>query len=391
MPLARFNYSVGSGSQRFLRMPDFTTLSDPNGRVRIEYSRPAMHEIRRRAIDGLMALPRIGMGVGGLLVGVRQEGVIRVVNSIPIPCSHAGGPSFNLTEAERKHVTELIAGAAKPGVIGWYCSKTRGTPSLADSESAMFRDLFPGAGPIALVIRPSTVMPVRAAFYVRDAAGSIVDGIECDLEDTIPFEGEEEKKNSSSAAPVLVSETPDATRETPIPEPPPPPPEPAISRPAPAPIIPHEIDHRDRRPNSRLKSWMFVVAACVALAALFFFSRDLWLPAPPLALTLAQSNGKLEIRWNTEAFRGMDRASLTINDGGDLHTLSLDRSQLNQGEYIHTPASQRVTAKISAGEKSAIAVWFAPEPKGPPPVQAAQTPVPQPKSTPRHAPIPDDR
>lgn len=101
-----------------------------------------MEKIRRLAREGFMALPRVGMGVGGLLLGTRHDGVIRLLDSIEIPCSHTGGPSFNLSDEEKEMVRELIAGAGEPGVVGWYCSKTRGAPALGDSEMAIYREYF---------------------------------------------------------------------------------------------------------------------------------------------------------------------------------------------------------------------------------------------------------
>src|SRR5579863_1704093 len=117
-------------------MQDTVDLSDPQSPLRILYSRAAMEQIRIRAREGLMAAPRVGMGVGGLLLGVREGRRIRLLDSIEIPCSHSGGPSFNLTADEKRESKEMIAEAAAPGasgkvdVIGWYCSKTRGYATL---------------------------------------------------------------------------------------------------------------------------------------------------------------------------------------------------------------------------------------------------------------------
>ena len=120
-------------------------------------------------------------------------------------------------------------------------------------------------------------------------------------------------------------------------------------------------------PRKKIPGWMLGVAALVALGAAAFLTQNSWYPRPPLKLTSAESNGNLVIRWNTDAFRGMDHGALSLNDGGTLQSLPLDRYQLNQGVYIYAPKSERVTAKLSAGDISAIAVWFAPPPKEPEP------------------------
>src|SRR3569833_738758 len=79
------------------------------------------------AMDGLLAMPRGGLGVGGLLLGRREEGKIEVLRSVEIPCSHALGPSFMLTAAEIKALVPLPeSDDENPAeVVGWYCSKTQ--------------------------------------------------------------------------------------------------------------------------------------------------------------------------------------------------------------------------------------------------------------------------
>src|ERR1700722_18628432 len=110
-------------------MTETISLSDPHSRLRIEYSRAAMEQIREQARDGLMAVPRVAVGVGGILLGERGKGFIGLLGSIQILCAHASGPCFNLTAEEKRQSRDTIArtgapgGTGKPGVIGWYCSK----------------------------------------------------------------------------------------------------------------------------------------------------------------------------------------------------------------------------------------------------------------------------
>ena len=47
----------------------------------VEYDSDEFERIRRRAVDGLLSLPRVGMGIGGLLLGTRDSGVIRILAS----------------------------------------------------------------------------------------------------------------------------------------------------------------------------------------------------------------------------------------------------------------------------------------------------------------------
>lgn len=391
-----------------------------------------------------MALPRVGMGVGGLLLGTRQGGVVQLLDSIEIPCSHAGGPSFNLSDEEKELLRELIAGAGKPGVIGWYCSRTRGAAALGDSEMALDREFFAGQGQISLVLRPSAGEPTRAAFFFRDAKGNVVKGVECDVDEWRPGEAEiepvlEEQIPREAIAPIAAT-TPVPEKERPVVS------APVVSAPvvsapvvtAPvvtAPVVaapraephpvPDAVADMETRPPAAISEplalpretprvvpvkappakitadpalfafaggpprrkarflWIFGAVALLATGAGAFFTQDYWLPRPPLTLSSTESDGNLVIRWNVDALRGIDRASMFVNDGGDLQSLPLDRFQINQGVLIYKPKSERVTAKLSAGEASAIAVWLKPVPAAPaaeaspPGADVPATPAPQ--------------
>ena len=379
-------------------MPEIAHLTDPQSPFRIEYSRPVMERIRGQACDGLLALPRIGMGVGGLLLGVRQGSLVQLLDSIEIHCSHASGPGFLLTADEKDRARELIAGAGVPGVIGWYCSKPRGAAVLGDVDMAFFKELFPHQAQIALVLRPSTVEPTRAVFFFRNENGGVVKGIECDLDewreappvpDEAPDEVPEEVPDDPEPAlhEKLAADAAQPEPEQPAPAPPVvPKPEPVafaiasveVPEPAPRKVPPPPPIRPRPDPDMfaiagppprqyKIPLWIGAVAILLALSAAAWFTQDSWIPRAPLNLTSSELDGNLVIRWNANAFRGIDHASLFVNDDGELHPLPLDHFQLSQGvyHYTHGAKSQRVTAKLAAREESGIAVWLAPAPPAP--------------------------
>ena len=92
----------------------------------IEYSSDALERLRLAALDGLMALPRVGMGIGGLLLGSQVGGRSRILDFLPINCSHADGPSFRLSVEEVEAAREAARALPASSVLGCYCSKTRG-------------------------------------------------------------------------------------------------------------------------------------------------------------------------------------------------------------------------------------------------------------------------
>ena len=398
-------------------MLETVSLSDPRCPLRIEYSCAALEQIRRRARAGLMAAPRVGMAVGGLLLGVRESSGdgsrIRILDSIDLPCSHSTGPSFTLTAEEKLESREMVAeanalsAASKVGVVGWYCSKTRGDAVLSESDQSFFADLLPGADKIALVLRPDVFEAMRAVFHFRDARGVVVKGLECEVDEWRP------------APPA-----PDPAAETPAPapmDPPPPPKVIEIRQPAPRPqeVKPQEVKPQEAAPApapqtaaaaeasgdtsleailglsesaapapaaqafrsplfaepeflrprpQRSSKLLLIIAAAglvLALALVGFFTRNSWLPRTPLSLTISEDNGSLLIHWDTDSVRGIAHASMYVNDGGQPQpmVIPLDRLELDQGQVSYKPKSKHVTAKLEAdGNISAISSWFAPEP-----------------------------
>ncbi len=392
-----------------------------------------MEQIRKRAREGLMVAPRVGMGVGGLLLGVGKGARIRVLDSIDILCSHSIGPSFDLTPDERRESQAMIFEAEKPGVarkvgvIGWYCSKTRGHANLSQSDLSLYDELFPEPWQVALVVRPSVIEAMRATFYFRDENGAIVKGIECDVDEwQAPPEAEstagEPEPDEASAAPepveampARVSEVMSSPTAPKVVEISPPiakqvevspvqtarPTETRLSdiidlssqdaglggsqisaKPSTSMFGRQGFEAPELRQRGKLHLALQIAASLMAVVLGAFLTRDYWMPKPPLTLNSTEFNGTLLIRWNPDALRGIDHASMFVNDGGQPtpSLIPLDRFQLNSGLLSYTPKSQRVTAKLDAGETSAITAWFAPvtpAPVTPAPVTPAPvTPAP---------------
>lgn len=359
-------------------MPETARLSAPSNTLRIEYSKTEIERIRQKACEGLLALPRVGIGVGGLLFGeiVFTEGKageehclsVRVLGSTDIPCSHAAGPAFRLTAAEIERGRELIA--LSPGrVIGWYFSETRGAATLGDAELELHRDLFPGAGRIALMVRPSTVEPTHAIFFYTDQNGKVVKGIESDLDEWVAEKHAPEERASKYAPPLIKPEFQPAPPPGEVKPTPPPtsdvrPRAPGVSGTKPVSAPP--LGYSTTPPAQRRRFRLIAVLALLVAGVLAFLTQNFWLPRPPLKLAVSEAGGVLMIRWNPPAVRGMNSASLFVNDGGKLRTLPLDRFVLKRGFLAYEPISERVTATLSDRNSKAMISWFAPTPKAAP-------------------------
>ncbi len=394
-------------------MDETVTLSEPGCPLRIEYSSTAMEQIRRRARAGLMAAPRVGMAVGGLLLGVRESsndgGRIRILDSVDLPCSHSTGPSFTLTPDEKTESREMVAEAnalsatSKVGVVGWYCSKTRGDAVLSDSDQSFFAELLPGAGKIALVLRPDVFEAMRAVFHFRDEHGSVVKGLECEVDEWFPAESSPSAPAPFDPLAQVVAAPPESPKVVEIRQAAPKPAEPmapvtgdaSLFMPVPAkaaaaaasaetslediiglsesttpaaPAFRAPLFGQPALPQPKRASKLPLILAAaglmVALAVVAYFTRDSWFPRPPLSLTVSEDNGSLLIHWDPDSVRGVDHASMYVNDGGQPTpaVIPLDRLELNAGLYSYTPKSKRVTAKLDAGSMSAYSSWFAPDP-----------------------------
>jgi hypothetical protein len=351
-------------------------------------SRKAMEAIRRAAVDGLLALPRVGIGIGGLLVGVRREGRIQVLDRIEIPCSHARGPGFLLTAEELADAKKLAAVAEPLEVLGIYLSKNRGAVELTEHDREVFEALCPGMGRIALVIRPSTVEPVWAAIFVRAAQGGLetagkmkFDGEShgVDLPETATQEAAqpnpalqavklaaatatpeppaEARRADASSTPVPRGSTPAPAAATAIPE------MPVVESPRMAafPVASRNAvlfrDPARQEPPRRRFAYVLAAVALIG-AAVAFLERDFWMPPPELSLAVAEENGQLVVRWNRDAVADASGGRLLVSDAGNLSEFPLDTSRIRAGFFRYSRKSDQIVAKLVVGDRSARAVFF---------------------------------
>src|SRR5271165_3594804 len=105
-------------------MPSTLAWIDPACPVSIRYSPEAVEKIRRLAFDGLLNLPKVGLGVGGFLLGTRSASGIEILDFLPISCSHAAGPLFLPTNDEIAEARRALPGASQ-AILGCWFSRPR--------------------------------------------------------------------------------------------------------------------------------------------------------------------------------------------------------------------------------------------------------------------------
>ena len=322
------------------------------GGVRLEYAPEILERLRLLSIDGLLALPRVGMAIGGLLTGSVHQGKVRVSNAIEIPCSHAIGPSFVLTGAELARACDLAFGESKEQVVGWYCSRPRNELALDPQQAVLFAEICPEAWQIGLLLRPSTIEATRALICVRSTEIEYTYGRPMDLiEYTPPVRHAAAEMVEAEVLPPPSVQISANTSQLSL--------EPVFTAPV-ATVMeaPRQVDEEEPVRPKRL----FVLAALAGLALLFILYAYRWdfLPRPPLEVTVAEDSGQVTIRWNPEALRGIEEGSIVLNDGGQLQTIPLDQRVLTSGWVRATRKSDRVTVKLTAGEVYGLGAWAAP-------------------------------
>ena len=324
-------------------MAKVTPWTDPRLPEAVEYDSDELERIRRRTIDGLLSLPRIGMGVGGLLLGTRESGVIRILGSRKIACAHAFGPGFRLTAEE---IAAADSGALRTNglqVVGWYGSKPRGKAELSEDDEKLFDRLCPLPWQIALIVLPSTVEATRAAVFTRNGeGGALLPLRELKSEPKLPYAAPPTPQISPPKPPTPITPRPPAVLTIPA--------QPLFAAPPSAP------------PALSVPRWAVAAALCLFAAWGVFASRDRWLPQPKLELRSFDSGNALTIEWNTKAVKGTGGGSLEIRDGVESRTYLLNEAQLRAGTMSYPRKTGKVSARLRAGRIEDSATFTGPPP-----------------------------
>ena len=225
-------------------MPTIATWNTDGSSPAVEYARETLEQVRRHALLGFLSVPKIGAGAGGLLLGERTAGGVRILDSVEIPCSHAFGPSFALTEAEIAAAVALAQHPRELSVVGWYVSRTRGPIEMAERDLALYRTICPEQWQLALVLQPSAVHTTKAVLCHRDDSGVILRGPQTSVDPwAAPEEDLSDLESADSAGPVVEVVAPVPVTPV-VPQPPSsppvaqaPPPPPPVQPPPPAPRV----------------------------------------------------------------------------------------------------------------------------------------------------------
>jgi proteasome lid subunit RPN8/RPN11 len=352
--------------------------------ITIEYSLILIEEIRHAVAEGFQRLSRGGIEVGGILYGAREGRTVRILAMRAIACEHARGPSFLLSDKDRKVLNEQLAADAEDphleGLIsvGWFLSHTRSEIALSDSDLELYSIFFPAPWQVSLIVRPGRAGSMRAGFFVREADGTVKSEksyLEFNFPDRLagvldraPVPRGEQRVQGErrlnvmprseafqSSAGAVAAARREAPEQMDIPAP-------SFGQP----------QYLPSPPPKKKWPWLVGWAALVLLAAIFGLRYWMFKPTTePIALGVIEREGQLRIEWNraSRPVIGAARGTLVINDGSNTQTFALSPRELTTGTYTYQRKSGDVEVRMSVEDPDGVKVQEASRFLGPAPVK----------------------
>jgi proteasome lid subunit RPN8/RPN11 len=374
----------------------FGTWSAAASPLTIEYSLVVIEEIRHEVAEGFQKLSRGGIEVGGLLYGVHEGPMVRIMAIRPVACEHAGGPAFRLSERDRAALHEQIRQDQADSrledlvCVGWYVSHTRTEIMLTESDQEIFASFFPQPWQVTLVVRPSRGGNMRAGFFVRESGGMVSAG-QSYLEFNFPDRLAAVFENRASIAERQAAERrspPRAVRSATVPAQD----IPAYpqSRAAAAPYLnsifvepgqvkgtaPDLIESVQPVPEKARssKKWFWLVAALIVIAGLAVTGArflKVGRTTETIALSVLEREGQLNIEWNRQSapVSKAIRGTLEIADGLQTRKIPLKAADLALGKFSYKRDTGDIQVRMIIDEPDGTKVEEASRFLGPPPLK----------------------
>jgi hypothetical protein len=326
----------------------------------IGYSTALLESIRRLAVDGLTAFSHGGLEAGGVLYGMREGDALSVLSFAELPCEHALGPGFVLSDNDRAALVPLLQPPDGFETVGWFRVHTRSGVELDSHDRKLFDAFAPRVPCVALIVKPTAWGPATAAFFVREPDGHVIPPSPREFL-LQPFKPSRDTRvGEATLASALPAAEPYALE--------------VVREPAP-PMVFRPAVERSRRLS--LARWTLGAAAviCILLAALFW-------PRPSRRLSLAVfavAPGQVRIEWNrgSPLVLGAQSGVLRIDDGSHNERVPLDSEQLRSTSITYSQRSGRITVRlrVQGKEPDAAPVEESVQFVGPP--APARAPVPR--------------
>jgi TonB family protein len=308
--------------------PETDVREDSSWRVPVHLPPEVLSRLGMEALQAFKAIPRRGLEVGGLLLGTRDAEGIHIHSIVPIESEHRWGPSYKLSETDRKELDAALGNHSD--AVGLYRSHTRSKDlRLEEDDIALFERRFNTPEHVFVLVQPAT-RAVEIFFPVAGPAGQV----------------------SVAAGPfsVAAGRLDVATEGLPA----------AATTETPAVVAHGPTPPRFKIPWRRLASSSALVAAAALFAGgLGGFVVYRWVKpeltrnlAPPptdhLDLFVRRDGPALRLQWNRNApaLRDASHGTLYITDGKLQSKLNLITSELATAALTYWPQSQDVTFRL---------------------------------------------
>jgi hypothetical protein len=342
---------------------EFTAWQAEGAAASVEIRRDVLEEIRRCAEEGFKKVGHGGIEHGGILYGTVAEGVARVVEWRQIPCEHARGPSFTLSDKDRAALAQMVE-APSPVLdglqpLGWWVSHSRSKLALKPQDVELHDRHFAAAHQFVLVLKPAPDAATAAGIFIRDT------------ENQLPPDAPPEPFELTASATALMAAPRPSAYKAPAPPPAPVlapalPPAPRAEMPAPpAPArppveipTPSFLQPLPAPKSGRFRTFAWIAAFAAAFAAAAFLPDYFESKGASAALRVEEQQDQLFIRWegHSPALRRADRGALEIHDGGPLQVIALDRDEIHSGTvtYIRRSTDVQVRLTVFRGGKEVM-------------------------------------
>jgi hypothetical protein len=324
--------------------PAFYEWSVAGQPLSIQLSLELIDRLRDDVMKGFWAVPKRGAEVGGILLGRIVAGengaTVWVEDYEPVNCEHRRGPSYVLSEADRRRMERTLRRAGgEAQVVGFFRSHTRLGLYLDQDDFSVIQSYFANPNHVFLLVRPHATKPLAAGFFFWE-------------------EGSIRRQATYKEFPLGRAELLKSMGfEQPQEEEAPPPTARAAARPA-LPAAPPRRQWRMPRLKAPPGRWRGVALAALALATFGLLEYqvvrgrnqepDLAAADVSPALRVERNGSYLQVIWNRHApaALGATHGVLTITDGAYRKELQLDAGQLRYGSVAYAPSGTDVNFRL---------------------------------------------
>ncbi len=328
----------------------------------VEYSRQVLEELRVYGEEWFQKIPHGGMEVGAVLFGHYADGVLRILEWRPMPCEHARGPGFILSErdlADLERTGEEWATAPElDGLqpVGWFHTHTRSGLYLSSDDGAIFDRYFPDPWAVSLVFCYAKAKPVTAGFFFRNVDGS-VRGEKAEQEFAVapnPAMALRPKRKSAASGrgkrPAELSVNKAQRRERPVVDESEAVADANVAAPVEEPVRAREWQPLKPIPDGEVRGSGLAWKIPLGIAALLAVGMFGWFVTRPVekvsaaVLRVEPYNDQLLVLWDREVpgVQEAERGVLSIRDGGNERTVPLDMLMARRGSVTYARSSGEV-------------------------------------------------